>query len=427
MNDFQEKLESLSPRKRELLNEYLAKRGNPSSASPPAVPERAPAIAETKAAKKEAVAVSGGIAADKDLKFSIFFFSDDSSLRMDNKYRFLLELAQLSDEYGFEAIWTPERHFHRFGGLYPNPSVLAAAIAAKTERIQIRAGSILLPFHHPIRVAEDWSIIDNLSRGRAGVAFASGWHPKDFVFAPDSYHSRKDIMFERIEMVKKLWEGKELRLKAGLDQSFEPQIYPLPIQESLPIWVTSSKSQSTWKRAGAIGANVLTALLEMDVETLKENIAVYKAEREKHGHGAEGGKITLMLHTYVGEQIDEVRKTVRGPLIQYLKQHMELFDNDTLASELNLDPQKITMMDREALAAFGFERYFSNSALLGTKETCRQKTDALAAIGVTEIACLIDFGVSEEDVKRSLGLLDELRQSYAEKEQVPSYAGSESV
>ena len=69
---------------------------------------------------------------------------------------------------GFKAVWTPERHFHAFGGLYPNPAVTSAAVAAITTRVRVRAGSVVLPLHNPIRVAEEWAVVDNLSQGRVG-------------------------------------------------------------------------------------------------------------------------------------------------------------------------------------------------------------------------------------------------------------------
>ena len=61
------------------------------------------------------------------------------------KYRLLLEGAKYADEHGFSAVWTPERHFHPFGGLYPNAALTGAAVAAVTKRIGIRAGSVVLP------------------------------------------------------------------------------------------------------------------------------------------------------------------------------------------------------------------------------------------------------------------------------------------
>src|SRR6185369_2335392 len=99
--------------------------------------------------------VTGGAS---EVKFSLLFFSDDGSKETDDKYRLLFEAAKYADEHGFAAIWIPERHFQDFGGLYPNPATLAAALAMVTRRIQLRAGSVALPLHNPIRVAEEWSV-----------------------------------------------------------------------------------------------------------------------------------------------------------------------------------------------------------------------------------------------------------------------------
>ncbi|MFM2072971.1 MAG: hypothetical protein RLZZ623_3235, partial [Actinomycetota bacterium] len=108
------------------------------------------------------------------IDFSLFYFSGDEAENTGaGKYRLLLEGARWADEHGFCAVWTPERHFHAFGGLYPQPAVTGAAVAAITKRVQIRAGSVVMPLHHPIRVAEAWSIVDNISDGRVGVSIAS--------------------------------------------------------------------------------------------------------------------------------------------------------------------------------------------------------------------------------------------------------------
>ena len=112
----------------------------------------------------------------KGIEFSLYFFSADGSKQTTDKYRLLLESAKFADAHGFSAVWTPERHFQDFGGLYPNPSVLSAALAVITERVKIRAGSVALPLHNPIRVVEEWAVVDNLSKGRVGISFASGWH-----------------------------------------------------------------------------------------------------------------------------------------------------------------------------------------------------------------------------------------------------------
>ena len=110
---------------------------------------------------------------NKAIDFSLFYFSsDENGGDAAAKYRLLTEGAKFGDTNGFKAVWTPERHFHAFGGLFPNPAVTSAAIAATTKQIQIRAGSCVSPLHSSVRIAEDWSIVDNLSGGRVGISFA---------------------------------------------------------------------------------------------------------------------------------------------------------------------------------------------------------------------------------------------------------------
>ena len=88
------------------------------------------------------------------LDLSIMFFSDNSQITSENKYHLVLEAAKFADEHGFEAIWTPERHFHPFGGIYSSPATLMAALATTTRRIRLRAGSVVLPLADPLRVTK---------------------------------------------------------------------------------------------------------------------------------------------------------------------------------------------------------------------------------------------------------------------------------
>jgi len=351
------------------------------------------------------------------LTFSLFFFSSDSEEKERGKYAALLDLAEEADERGFEAVWTPERHFHRFGGLFPNPSVLGAALAAKTRRIGIRAGSISLPFHHPLRVAEDWSIVDNLSGGRAGLSVTYGWHPKEYVFAPELHALRRDenreAMYERLALLKRIWRGEPASFSTSEGEETIERFYPTPVQRELPAWVTTARSRDSWRRAGEIGANVLTALYAIDKADLKGHIAEYREARRLNGHSPDG-RVTVMLHTFLGDDPMTVRETVRAPMLRYLAHHTELFDAAHIARELRVDPSRITDKHRRIIASAAFERYWNHSALFGTPETCVSMVNELEAMGVDEIACLIDFGVSERDMAESLTRIDRLRLRYAD-------------
>src|SRR5215469_9435608 len=149
-------------------------------------------------------------------QLSLFFFNADAAERKHAQYDMLLESAKFADQNGFAAVWTPERHFQRFGGLYGSPSVTGAALSVLTKRIAIRAGSVVLPLQNPLRVAEEWAMIDNLSNGRVAIAAASGWHANDFVLSPNTYQNRYNDMYEKLAIIQKLWRGEKVSLPNGV-------------------------------------------------------------------------------------------------------------------------------------------------------------------------------------------------------------------
>ena len=148
-------------------------------------------------------------------ELSLFFFSADCAERQDDRYRMLFDAAKFADQHGFAAVWTPERHFQRFGGLYGSPTATGAALSVMTSRIGIRAGSVVLPLQNPLRVAEEWAMIDNFSNGRVAIAAASGWHVNDFVLSPGTYKDRYEDMFQKIELIRRLWRGEKISLGNG--------------------------------------------------------------------------------------------------------------------------------------------------------------------------------------------------------------------
>ncbi|HSL84319.1 MAG TPA: MupA/Atu3671 family FMN-dependent luciferase-like monooxygenase, partial [Thermoanaerobaculia bacterium] len=338
---------------------------------------------------------------------SLFFFASEEGLAGPGpgKYRFLLEAARQADGLGFSAVWTPERHFHEFGGPFPNPSVTAAALAAITERVGIRAGSVVLPLHHPVRVAEEWSVVDNLSGGRVGLAFASGWNAADFVFAPDRFAERKAVMREQIDMVRRLWRGEAVRLPGGRGE-VEVRTLPRPVQPELPFWITAAGSAETFVLAGELGANLLTHLLGQSLRDVAEQIARYRQARRSAGHPGRG-QVALMLHTFVGESEERVRDVVREPLIRYLATSLDLMK--VLASGQDLGA--LDAEDRQALLERAFDRYFLTSGLFGTVESCRERLAELQAAGVDEVACLLDFGVDVDTMLESLDRLAATREA----------------
>ena len=361
-------------------------------------------------------------------EFSLFYFGNDNPADAHQPYELLFEGARFADREGFSAVWTPERHFHAFGGMYPNPAMTSAALAAITTRVQIRAGSCVLPLHHPIRAAEDWSVVDNISRGRVGISFAAGWQPNDFVMAPDVFASRKKEMFERIEVVRRLWRGESVAFDSPLGGSVDIKTRPSPIQAEIPVWVTAAGNPETFEQAGQMGYRLLTHLLGQNLTDVTVKISLYRAAWRKAGH-AGSGHVTMMLHTFVGDDEDVVRETVRQPMKAYLRSAMDLvrqaawtFPTFVQRSSSNgktpleiMESEPLSEADMDALLEHAFSRYYNTSALFGSPQRCLAIVDQLREAGVDEIGCLIDFGVEADAVLEHLrdlkNLMDTSQQS----------------
>ena len=351
----------------------------------------------------------------RPMSLSLFYFAAGESQAAEG-YRLLLEGAKFADKNGFEAVWTPERHFHAFGGHYPNPSVVSAAVAAITEHVHIRAGSVVLPLHSPVRVAEEWAIVDNLSRGRVGISFAAGWQPNDFVLNPSVYGTAKDALPSMIDTVKRLWRGETVDLPGHDGVPVPTRTLPRPVQPELPVWLTSAGSPSTFVQAGTLGTNLLTHLLGQSTEELGANIRRYRDAWTAAGHDGHG-RITLMLHTFLDRDANVAKESARLPLKGYLGTAAGLLKNMASAfptfagSGKDADEafKSLTEDELSQLLDMAADRYLQTSGLFGTAHDAAHVIEKVSVLGVDEVACLIDFGVDTEAVLSSFELLRETK------------------
>jgi natural product biosynthesis luciferase-like monooxygenase protein len=353
------------------------------------------------------VGMGVGVSA-KPINFSLFYFASESQTDRTDPYHLLFEGARFADANDFSAVWVPERHFHEFGGIYPSPAVMASALSMVTRNVKIRTGSVVLPLHDTVRVAEDWAVVDNLSNGRVQLSFASGWHDRDFIFQPQNYENRRDVMIEQMDELRRLWRGESITRKGGEGTPHEISTYPRPIQSELPIFVTAAGTPQTYVNAGREGAHLLTHLLGQSVEQLAEKIQLYRKAWDEAGHPGRG-TVALMMHTFLGEDLEEVREIVRGPFRDYLRSSVGLIAGLAKGRGQDIRSAEFSDEDMEALLDHAFERYFETSALMGTPETCLATVERLKALDVDDVACLIDFGVPESQVVASLDLLAQLR------------------
>jgi natural product biosynthesis luciferase-like monooxygenase protein/FkbM family methyltransferase len=324
------------------------------------------------------------------VKASLFFFGAGSAA---SEYRLLRDATALADAHtAFDAVWVPERHFGRLGGAFPNPAVLAAALAATTTRLRLRAGSLVLPLHDPIRAAEEWAVVDVLSNGRAEVALASGWLSDDFVLAPANFGRRKELLIEQAETISKLWRGERIARVNGAGEEIDVGIAVQPLQATLPMWLTSASGAETAVTAARRGAGLLTHLLSQDMDQLAAVIGRYADAWE-----AEVGepRAAVMTHLYVARNQTELTHA-RRLLGAYLRESIALAVPGGGTSD------GAERDDIEALVEAGVERLLDGRSLVCTASELDRRIAAFRDAGVADLALLVDFGPDWPAVGRSL-------------------------
>ncbi|HYO74738.1 MAG TPA: MupA/Atu3671 family FMN-dependent luciferase-like monooxygenase, partial [Archangium sp.] len=304
----------------------------------------------------------------RTVDLSLMYFANDEDSMRGPKYELLMEGTKFADANGFSAVWTPERHFHAFGGIYPQPAVLSAAVAGATRNLRLRAGSVVLPLHDPLLIAEQWSVVDNLSNGRIDVSVATGWHVQDFSYAPHNYENRRTVLLENLKTLRAVWRGEKLKRKGGGGVEVEVGLRPLPVQRELPIWLTATSNPETFRLAGELGAGVLTAMMAHSFDELKAKVGLYREAWRRNGHPGRG-HVTVMLHTFIGTDEREVLETVRKPLLGYFRGSVDIIASLAALQGFKGDIAKVPEADVQAILERGFEHYAYHAGLIGSVES----------------------------------------------------------
>jgi probable F420-dependent oxidoreductase len=159
--------------------------------------------------------------------------------------------AQLAESCGFDSIFFGEHHQDRDGFL-PSPLIVATAVAARTRTLKVGTSVILLPLHHPVRIAEDVVTLDLVSKGRVIVGVGIGYQPADFRAFGIAMEDRLGRFEESIEILRRCWSGERFSFHGKHFTLDDVQITPRPFQRpSPPLWIGASVAAAA-RRAGRV-------------------------------------------------------------------------------------------------------------------------------------------------------------------------------
>ena len=159
--------------------------------------------------------------------------------------------AQLAEASGFDSCFFGEHHQDRDGFL-PSPLIVATAVAARTSRLRVGTSVILLPLHHPVRVAEDVITLDLVSKGRVVLGVGIGYQPADFrAFAVPMEH-RMARFEESLDILRLCWAGEPFSFRGKHYTLEDVQVCPRPFQRpGPPLWIGASVPAAA-RRAGRV-------------------------------------------------------------------------------------------------------------------------------------------------------------------------------
>lgn len=200
-------------------------------------------------------------------------------------YGEIIDQVAWAETLGFDDVWLSEHHFID-DGYSPALMPIAAAIAARTSRIRIATGVVLLPFHNPVRLAEDAATVDVISGGRFELGVGVGYKVEEFEGFAIPYRERGGRTNEGLEIIRRLWEGETLTFKGKHYECSRVKLTPEPIQKPRPpLWVggfTPAAMRRVARYAdGFVGPPI----------PLKPLFDVYVAELKKLGKPATGLRV----------------------------------------------------------------------------------------------------------------------------------------
>ncbi|MBA4537502.1 LLM class flavin-dependent oxidoreductase [Bacillus aquiflavi] len=234
----------------------------------------------------------------------------------------VLEQTVMADRLGYNSVWFAEHHFSEYG-ILTSPHVFMAAAAQRTSKIRLGVSVKVLPFHHPLNVAEDYALVDVLSNGRLNLGLGSGYLPHEFSgFNLDG--KDKALRFnDALAVIEKAWKGEKFSHLGEYYQFTDVKLEVTPKQKEVPTWI-ATLSQNGANYVAKMGYNMMGIpyVACNSISELKEIIDSYKDTYRKAGHDEKRVKIPLALHTYVAETTEEAEATAKPHLDLYLDTRM---------------------------------------------------------------------------------------------------------
>ena len=323
------------------------------------------------------------------------------------------EFAQmvLSEALGYDSVWLTEHHFINYG-ISSSPLGLAAAVAARTNHIGIGLAAVILPFHDPLRLAEDIAFVDILSNGRLRVGLGRGNRPIEFSGYRVIQEENRERFSETLEIMLQAWTRERVSYTGNFFSITDIPVMPKPYQSPHPPLSLVCVSPETIQMAAHGGYSMLNSLLFGPFNQIEQSRDVYVAGLK--AKGTPDAAISKALRTWGVSRHIYVAPTDAEALSE--AKDAEMWYQNSLAQFLvpaNLDiappslrPQFKALAKR--LASITWEQLVRETVMFGSPDRVADQVQEMEEAGIGELLCWMSFGgLARAKVERSMRLFAE--------------------
>ncbi|MBM4254322.1 MAG: LLM class flavin-dependent oxidoreductase [Deltaproteobacteria bacterium] len=315
-------------------------------------------------------------------------------------YRFLLDEIAYAEDLGFDSVWMGEHHFCNY--LCPSPQVFAAAVAQRTKRLRLGTAVALLPLHDPVRLAEDYAMVDVLSDGRLDFGVSRGFQKTSYDGFERSMDDSRERFAEGIEIIDKAWSQDSISYEGQYRRLSNVSVLPRPVQRPRPpIWIGAGPTPESYELAAAHGYNILLASVFAPIKTFTPFVKLYRERLQAAGFDPAQMSTSTGNHCYVGTSSAQAKEVWAKHYLRYF--HFV----STLVEEKDYQQNKQFKAFagvKTFLEKVDFDKARQTLAICGDAEECIDRVaQAKEAVGNTHYWVYSDLGgLPREEVWASL-------------------------
>jgi alkanesulfonate monooxygenase SsuD/methylene tetrahydromethanopterin reductase-like flavin-dependent oxidoreductase (luciferase family) len=339
---------------------------------------------------------------------TFFFFQAAPGHRHADIIHRELEQVEWTEELGFDEVWFTEHHFIDYG-LSVDPSSLAAAAASRTRRVRIGLAAAILPFHHPLRLAEQMALVDIISSGRLDVGVGRGNRPAEFAGYRVPQVESRERFDETVEILRLAWTRERFSFHGRFFDVDDVRVIPKPVQQPHPPLYQVCVSKDGIENTALRGWPMLNSVLTGPVDQLVTNRDTYVATLQKAGRTAEEiaallGRWGVSRQIYVAETDARALAEARDAEMWYQESFRRFVVPERIEdAHPSLQPGFRAMAEK--LAKVTWEDLVRETLAFGSPDTVARHIEHMRRLGVGQVLCWMNFGGLPQDrIRRSMEL-----------------------